>query len=513
MVNRRESPRIMSRALIPPTRRKAVTKSTIREGRGGCLPSRLNRGLRDFPGTRGWPLSGGSTRWGRAASAELIVKCMKQSYTIPVETRENHHCSSFKYQKIAARVRDPIPGAPLMRPDTSKLGVPESVRRCLESCWDEEPDTRPDIRFVRVKLKEMQAGLKPNIFDNMLAIMEKYAYNLEGLVQERTNQLTEEKKKTDALLHRMLPKTVAESLKRGDPVKAESFECVTIFFSDIVGFTELSAVVDLLNDLYTCCDSIISHYDVYKVETIGDAYMVASGLPVRNGDRHAGEVASMALHLQAQMCQFEIRHRPGETLQLRIGIHSGHCVAGVVGLKMPRYCLFGDTVNTASRMESTGEPSQIHISETTHSLLQRLGGYMCEERGLTYIKGKGEMQTYWLLGEDPDQRLSRLRASSNVYFHPVANCVPTLETPDLIRCDTMSPLLLQNPVPYKHCQYLRQRALCAVESSLSAGDLPSPSRPTLPVLIQCAEQVERRGHQSAPSITFCDTTVVLVEIN
>lgn len=161
-----------------------------------------------------------------------------------------------------------------LRPPLSELGAPEYVTKCMKACWDEDPDQRPDIRFVRVKLKEMQAGLKSNIFDNMLAIMEKYAYNLEGLVQERTNQLSEEKKKTDALLHRMLPKSVAESLKRGEPVEAESFDCVTIYFSDIVGFTELSAVstplqvIDLLNDLYTCFDSIISHYDVYKVSII-----------------------------------------------------------------------------------------------------------------------------------------------------------------------------------------------------------------------------------------------------
>ncbi|ROT72016.1 putative guanylate cyclase 32E-like isoform X5 [Penaeus vannamei] len=131
-----------------------------------------------------------------------------------------------------------------------------------------------------------------NIFDNMLAMMEKYANNLEALVDERTDQLIEEKKKTEALLYEMLPRYVAEQLKRGHKVEAENFDSVTIYFSDIVGFTEISKnklhltfpqpyfappqVVDFLNDLYTCFDSIIGNYDVYKVETIGDAYMVLS---------------------------------------------------------------------------------------------------------------------------------------------------------------------------------------------------------------------------------------------
>ncbi|UYV64173.1 hypothetical protein LAZ67_2006930 [Cordylochernes scorpioides] len=300
------------------------------------------------------------------------------------------------------------------RPSLSQVGSEglPCVRECMVECWAEDPDIRPDFKTIRAHLRPMRKGLKlnifdnkqhqltysislilsamcrkPNIFDNMLVMMEKYANNLEALVDERTSMLIEEKKKTEELLYEMLPRYVADQLKIGNKVEAESFDCVTIYFSDIVGFTTMSAessplqVVDFLNDLYTCFDSIIGHHDVYKVETIGDAYMVVSGLPVPNGDRHAGEVASMALHLLAEIRRFRIRHRPSDTLKLRIGLHSGPVCAGVVGLKMPRYCLFGDTVNTASRMESTGLPLRIHCSLVCKKILDKLGGYRLEERG------------------------------------------------------------------------------------------------------------------------------------
>ncbi|XP_076366170.1 guanylate cyclase 32E-like [Tachypleus tridentatus] len=300
------------------------------------------------------------------------------------------------------------------RPQLELLeNVFDCARDCMKECWSEDFNDRPDFKTIRAKLRPMRKGMKPNIFDNMLVMMEKYANNLEALVDERTDLLIEEKKKTEALLYEMLPRYVAEQLKRGNKVKAESFDCVTIYFSDIVGFTTMSAessplqVVDFLNDLYTCFDSIIENYDVYKVETIGDAYMVVSGLPIRNGDQHAGEIASMALQLLDAVRKFTIRHRPNETLMLRIGIHSGPVCAGVVGLKMPRYCLFGDTVNTASRMESTGLPLKIHCSSECREILEKLGGYHLEERGVICIKGKGELKTFWLSGEEEHRRCRR----------------------------------------------------------------------------------------------------------
>ncbi|EDW13325.2 uncharacterized protein Dmoj_GI18149 [Drosophila mojavensis] len=432
--------------------------------------------------------------------------------------------TAYTKAEIIEFVKDPsLLQHGVFRPALNVLDIPNYIRNCLRLCWDEDPEVRPDIRLVRMHLKELQAGLKPNIFDNMLAIMEKYAYNLEGLVQERTNLLYEEKKKTDMLLYQMLPKTVAELLKSGDPVKAECFDCVTILFSDIVGFTELCAtstpfeVVEMLNDLYTCCDTIISNYDVYKVETIGDAYMVVSGLPLKNGNRHAGEIASLALHLLETVGNLKIRHKPTETVRFRIGIHSGPCAAGVVGQKMPRYCLFGDTVNTASRMESSGAAMKIHISEETHQLLQEVGGYICVERGLTHIKGKGNMRTYWLIKRvqaemralvvndwAPDL-ISTVDASSGCCPQPRADELPLLKFPNLpmsIRAGSCNCAT--------KCIYSRRSDDNVTTSHKAAAT--KPIKGTEPVQINCnqlcvcrlngSQVLSNRSPRSAPSISF-----------
>ncbi|XP_037940750.1 receptor-type guanylate cyclase Gyc76C-like [Teleopsis dalmanni] len=317
--------------------------------------------------------------------------------------------TDFEPKEIVDLVKkQPLKGVDPFRPELKYIIqnelCPDYVLSCIKDCWDEDPDVRPDFSTIRTRLKKMRGGKTKNIMDQMMEMMEKYANNLEDIVSERTRLLCEEKRKTEDLLHRMLPQTVAEKLTVGQGVEPVSFDLVTIYFSDIVGFTSMSAestplqVVNFLNDLYTVFDRIIRGYDVYKVETIGDAYMVVSGLPIKNGDRHAGEIASMSLELLQAVKQHRIAHRPNETLKLRIGMHTGPVVAGVVGLTMPRYCLFGDTVNTASRMESNGEALKIHISSKCKEALDKLGGYITEKRGLVAMKGKGEVTTYWLVG-------------------------------------------------------------------------------------------------------------------
>nr|XP_026486999.1 guanylate cyclase 32E [Vanessa tameamea] len=388
--------------------------------------------------------------------------------------------------EIIGRVRQPIGGV-LFRPPLGGLAARPSVLAVLKSCWSERPDRRPDVRLVRLRLKDMHAGMKTNIFDNMLSMMEKYASNLEGLVTAKTEQLMQEKKRTDDLLNRMLPRTVADALKRGEPVQAESYECVTIYFSDIVGFTKLAAtntpmqIVEILNDLYTCCDAIISFYNVYKVETIGDAYMVVGGLPERCS-RHAAEVASLALHVLEAVPKIRTRHLPASRLHIRIGIHSGQCAAGVVGIKMPRYCLFGDTVNTAARMESTGEPQRIHVSNETYKLLKQHGGYQFKERGIINIKGKGDMKTWWLIGEEHERRRSSLFRDQ---FINRFGDVDTFEE---------SPWSLG-----RSALNIRDRARLSCGGSLGPGSaLSSPGPPA------CACFVPQRDHHSAPVVSFCE---------
>lgn len=229
-------------------------------------------------------------------------------------------------------------------------------------------------------------------------------------LEESMKKLDQEMKRTDSLLYQMIPRQVADKLRRGEPATStcEIFREVSILFSDVVGFTTICskinpmAVVSMLNAMYTKFDKLSEELCVYKVETIGDAYMVVAGAPTQT-KYHAVLVSEMGFAMLEAVRDLKVPSS-NECVRIRVGIHSGMVVAGVVGLKMPRYCLFGDAVNTASRMESTGEAMHIHLSDVTKKYLDEFQGvYQTEERGAVLVKGKGNMKTYWLTGKSlPD---------------------------------------------------------------------------------------------------------------
>ncbi|KAJ8001210.1 hypothetical protein DPEC_G00191970 [Dallia pectoralis] len=306
--------------------------------------------------------------------------------------------------EIIDRVRRRPP--PLCRPRVNLEEAPLECITLMKHSWDEKADRRPTFHEIFTQFHGVNKGKRANIIDSMLRMLEQYSSNLEDLIRERTDELEIERHKTEKLLGQLLPRSVAQALKKGKPVQPEHYSDCTLYFSDIVGFTTISAlsepieVVDLLNDLYTTFDAIIAFHDVYKVETIGDAYMCASGVPNRNGNRHAAEMSNMSLDILHAIGNFRIKHMPDVKVKIRIGLHSGPVVAGVVGLTMPRYCLFGDTVTTASLMESSGLPYRIHLNVSTVKILQSLNmGYKFATRAKDN-KVKDSQNTYWLLGRD-----------------------------------------------------------------------------------------------------------------
>lgn len=208
-----------------------------------------------------------------------------------------------------------------------------------------------------------------------------------------------EQEKSERLLLNILPPSIAEQLKQQQSCIAERFEEVTILFADIVGFTALAArtppieLVSLLNEIFSAFDRLASLHGLEKIKTIGDAYMVVGGLPSPRSD-HASAIAEIALDMQREIARW--KRDNGQPFSIRIGIHTGPVVAGVIGLKKFSYDLWGDAVNIASRMESLGIAGNIQVTATTYELLREK--YLFEERGVLKVKGRGEMLAYLLKG-------------------------------------------------------------------------------------------------------------------
>ncbi|XP_052799899.1 soluble guanylate cyclase gcy-35-like isoform X2 [Mya arenaria] len=233
-------------------------------------------------------------------------------------------------------------------------------------------------------------------------------------ISENMQKIEEWKARSDSLLYAMIPKSVAGKLKSGaDPISTcEVFNNVTIMFTYMVGFGDVCSsatpmeIVNIINRVFILFDKIIDKYDVFKVETLGDAvYMVAGGVPDRNPD-HAFNVAGLSLELQQEAKNIVEPWQTEYKLKTRIGMHTGSVVGGVVGRRMPQYCLFGDTVNTASRMQTYSLPGRIHISEPCEACLKGTD-MVTVLRGTVNVKGKGDMRTYWLAGYVGEKRTTQ----------------------------------------------------------------------------------------------------------
>ncbi|XP_014297499.1 guanylate cyclase soluble subunit beta-1 isoform X1 [Microplitis mediator] len=298
------------------------------------------------------------------------------------------------------------------------LYIPESdlvIFLCYPSVMNLDDLTRRGLYLSDVPLHDATRDLV--LMSEQFEADYKLTRNLELLtdkLQQTYRELDGEKQKTDSLLYSVLPISVANELRHSRPVPARRYDCVTLLFSGIVGFGAYCAahtdssgamkIVNMLNQLYIHFDVLTDpkkNPNVYKVETVGDKYMAVSGLPepCRSHARCIARLALDMMDLAADEVQID-----GEPVKITIGIHSGEVVTGVIGHRMPRYCLFGNTVNLTSRTETTGEPGKINVSEDAYRYLcmpeNQDPQFLLEYRGPVSMKGKSEPMNVWFLSRE-----------------------------------------------------------------------------------------------------------------
>ncbi len=250
-----------------------------------------------------------------------------------------------------------------------------------------------------LQLREISARQRLKLVERLAGELDAKNATLEHTMQD----LREEKDRSENLLLNILPKKIAARLREGESEIADIFPSITVLFADIVGFTELTErlgakeIVRILGEVFAIFDSHLEDYNIEKIKTIGDGYMAAGGLSEVSLEHHQ-QTANFALKIRDEFILWS--NRNDLELQLRIGIHTGMAVAGIVGKQRFCYDIWGDAVNVASRMESTGQPDSIHVSENIFTLLQN--SFVFEEVGDVQVKGKGLMHTWLLQSALPD---------------------------------------------------------------------------------------------------------------
>jgi class 3 adenylate cyclase len=263
-----------------------------------------------------------------------------------------------------------------------------------EALLKAEQDKKDALAVQELRRKKLQRDAVLGGFGLMVLLAGTFFF--------QRNRISKEKKRSEELLLNILPSEVAEELKAKGSAEAVHIDQVTVLFTDFMGFTAISETLspqELVYDLNNCFsafDRITEKYGIEKIKTIGDAYMAAGGLPTPN-TTHATNVINAAFEMRDFIAEVKMQKMNAGLpyFEIRIGIHTGPVVAGIVGVKKFSYDIWGDTVNTASRMESSGEVGQINISQSTYELLKDTLDYTFESRGKIQAKGKGEMEMYF----------------------------------------------------------------------------------------------------------------------
>ena len=324
--------------------------------------------------------------------ANIELKEMYQGLSEDYNTLSDYN-NAFKYQSLLLGIKDTL----YNNETDKKLGA---------MMFNFEIEKKEGKINLLTKDKKIQDEVihRQKIIRNTFIIGFAIVIIFAGIFFKQRNRITKEKHRSDELLLNILPEETAEELKNTGTAKAKSFDSVTVLFTDFKDFTKLSEIltptqlVSEINECFSAFDHIMHKHGIEKIKTIGDAYMAAGGLPAKN-DTHPGDVVRAALDIKKFMDEHKIKKEAAGELffRIRIGVHTGPVVAGIVGIKKFAYDIWGDTVNTASRMESSGEIGKVNVSGTTYEIIK--DDFDCIHRGKLAAKNKGEIDMYFVEGE------------------------------------------------------------------------------------------------------------------
>ena len=319
---------------------------------------------------------------------DAILKLLEKSYDLMLLDMEMPVMNGMEVL-AAMKLDSRLGGVPVIV--ISAADQIEKAVQCIEAGAEDYLPKPPALTLLRARVTSALEKKRLRDLDRL-----RFAQ-----LQAEKELVEREKEKSEKLLLNILPGAIAGRLKSGEKTIANGHETVSVMFADLCGFTALSRktnpanLVEMLNSIFTAFDLIVEKHGVEKIKTIGDCYMMVGGLPTHRDD-HAQVVADAALEMVAALEQ--LNQVNGTDLKMRVGIHTGPVVAGVIGKIKFTYDLWGDTVNVASRMESSGLPGMVHLSEQTQEALK--GKFLLEERGFVECKGLGQVKTFFLKGRE-----------------------------------------------------------------------------------------------------------------